>query len=108
LAALLFLYRTVLEKEFGWLNDVVRAKKPKRLPVVYSTEEARMMLDEFVGQRWLMGMQLYGGGMRLMECLRQRVIDLDFERLQVIVRSTSFRPTNHRSIGAAACGGGII
>lgn len=86
LAALLFLYRHVLEKEFGWLDDVVRAKKPKRLPVVYSIEEARMILDEFVGRRWLMGMQLYGGGLRLMECLRQRVKDLDFERLQVIVR----------------------
>ena len=75
LAALLFLYRTVLEKDFGWLDNVVRAKKPKRLPVVYTVEEARMMLDEFVGRRWLMGMQLYGGGLRLMECLRQRVKD---------------------------------
>ena len=45
-----------------------------------------MMLEQFVGRRWLMGMQLYGGGLRLMECLRQRVKDLDFERLQVIVR----------------------
>ncbi|MBI2478222.1 MAG: integron integrase [Planctomycetia bacterium] len=86
LSALLFLYRHVLEKEFGWLDDVVRAKKPKRLPVVYTVDEARMMLDEFVGRRWLIGMQLYGGGLRLMECLRLRVKDLDFERLQVIVR----------------------
>jgi len=86
LAALLFLYRNVLEKEFGWLDNVVRAKKPIRLPVVYTVDEARMVLDELVGLRWLIGMQLYGGGLRLMDCLRQRVKDLDFERLQVIVR----------------------
>jgi integron integrase len=86
LAALLFLYRHVLEKKFGWLDNVVRAKKPIRLPVVYTVDEARMVLDGLVGVRWLIGMQLYGGGLRLMDCLRQRVKDLDFERLQVIVR----------------------
>jgi integron integrase len=86
LAALLFLYREVLERDFGWLDDVVRAKKPKRLPVVYTPEEAMAILEELQEVRWLMGMLLYGGGLRLMECHRLRVKDLDFERLQVTVR----------------------
>ena len=86
LSALLFLYREVLERDFGWLDDVVRAKKPKRLPVVLSSEEALAIIAELAGVRWLMGMQLYGGGLRLMACLRLRVKDLDFERLQLTVR----------------------
>ncbi len=56
LAALLFLYREVLERDFGWLDGVVRAKKPKRLPVVYTVQEARMVIDELHGVRWLMAM----------------------------------------------------
>jgi len=86
LSALLFLYREVLQRDFGWLDDVVRANKPKRLPVVFTPEEAMAIISELVGVRWLMAMQLYGGGLRLMECLRLRVKDLDFERLQVTVR----------------------
>ena len=86
LAALLFLYREVLKREFGWLKDVVRANKPKRLPEVFSPEEAKSMIDDLRGARWMMGMLLYGGGLRLMECLRLRVKDLSFERLQLIVR----------------------
>jgi len=86
LSALLFLYRQVLEREFGWLNNVVRANRPKRLPAVFTPEEALAIIAELSGVRWLMGMQLYGGGLRLMECLRLRVKDLDFERLQVTVR----------------------
>jgi integron integrase len=86
LSALLFLYREVLERDFGWLDNVVRARKPKTLPVVYSPEEAMGIIGELKGRRWLMGMQLYGGGLRLNECLQQRVKDLDFERLQITVR----------------------
>jgi integron integrase len=86
LSALLFLYREVLQQDFGWLSDVVRAKKPKRLPVVFTPEEAMAIIEQLQGVRWLMGLQLYGGGLRLMECLRLRVKDLDFERLQVTVR----------------------
>ena len=65
---------------------MVRAKKPKRLPVVFTPEEAMAIIEQLQGVRWLMGLQLYGGGLRLMECLRLRVKDLDFERLQVTVR----------------------
>ena len=61
LSALLFLYREVLERDFGWLNDVVRANKPKRLPTVFTPEEAVALIGELAGVRWLMGMQLYGG-----------------------------------------------
>lgn len=86
LSALLLLYREVLQKEFGWLDDVVRAKRPKRLPVVFTPEEAMAIIEELQGVRWLMGMLLYGGGLRLMECLRLRVKELEFERLQVTVR----------------------
>jgi integron integrase len=86
LSALLFLYREVLACEFGWLEGVVRAKKAKRLPVVYTPEEAMAIIEELQGVRWLMGILLYGGGLRLMECLRLRVKDLDFEHLQVTVR----------------------
>jgi len=86
LSALLFLYREVLERDFGWLEDVVRANKPKRLPAVFTPEEAVAIINELAGVRWLMGMQLYGGGLRLMECLRLRVKDVDFERLQITVR----------------------
>ena len=86
LSGLLFLYREVLEREFGWLEDVVRAKRPKRLPVVFTPEEAMAIIELLQEVRWLMGMLLYGGGLRLMECLRLRVKDLDFEQLQVTVR----------------------
>jgi integron integrase len=86
LSALLFLYRNVLKREFGWLDSVVRAKKPKRLPVVFSPEEAMAVLRQLQGVRWLMGVLLYGAGLRLEECLRLRVKDLDFERRQVAVR----------------------
>jgi hypothetical protein len=58
LSALLFLYREVLEREFGWLKEVVRAKKSKRLPVVFTPEEAMAVIEELQGVRWLMGLQL--------------------------------------------------
>jgi len=87
LAALLFLYREVLERDFGWLDDVVRAKKPKRIPVVFTADEAEAIIRELNGVRWLMGMMMYGGGLRVSDCVRQRVKDLDFDRLEIIVRS---------------------
>jgi site-specific recombinase XerD len=63
LSVLLFLYREVLERDFGWLEDVVRAKKPKRLPVVFTPEEAMAIIEVLQGVRWLMGTLLYGGGL---------------------------------------------
>lgn len=86
LSAVLFLYRDVLGQEFGWLQDVVRAKRGKRLPVVLSRTEVRALCDHLQEDKWLMATLLYGAGLQLMECLRLRVKDVDFARNQIIVR----------------------
>ena len=87
LAALLFLYRTVLERDVPWLEDLVRAKHPGRLPVVLSREEVGAVLRQLHGVPRLMGVLLYGAGLRLLECARLRVKDVDFGRAQLIVRA---------------------
>jgi integron integrase len=86
LSALLFLYREVLALPIGWVDDVERAKKPKRLPVVFTKEEARAVLAHVRGESWLMASLLYGSGLRLMECVRLRVKDVDLARLEITVR----------------------
>ena len=86
LAALLFLYREVLGVELPWLDDVVRARGPERLPVVLSREEVRAVLSEMQGVTRLMATMLYGSGLRLLECCRLRVKDVDFGRRQIVVR----------------------
>ena len=80
LSALLFLYRHVIGREVGSLGDVIRARKPKRLPVVMTREEVKAVLDQLSGDKWLMANLMYGAGLRLMECLRLRVQDVDFAR----------------------------
>lgn len=87
LSALLFLYREVLEMDLPWLKDVVRAKLPQRLPVVLSRQEVKSVLDNMSGVYHLLAMLLYGTGMRLMECIRLRVKDVDFERGEILVRN---------------------
>ncbi len=86
LAALLFLYREVLGQDLPWLDNVVRAKRPRRLPVVLTPAEVRALLARLDGREWLMAGLLYGTGMRLMECLRLRIKDVDFARREIIVR----------------------
>ena len=86
LAALLFLYREVLGVELPWLDDVVRARGPERLPVVLSRGEVRAVLSEMHGVTRLMATLLYGSGLRLLECCRVRVKDVDFGRRQIVVR----------------------
>lgn len=86
LAALLFLYREVLDVELGPLPGATRANRPKRLPVVLSRAEARSLLAELAGVERLVALLLYGGGLRLLESLRLRVKDLDFERHEILVR----------------------
>jgi integron integrase len=86
LSAVLFLYRRVLKRDLGSLGDVIRARRPKRLPVVMTQDEARSVLGQLQGQVWLMASLMYGGGLRLMECLRLRVQDIDFGANQIIVR----------------------
>lgn len=87
LNALLFLYRRVMGVELAWINEVIRAKKAARLPVVLSVEEVQALLSELQGPYWLIGSLLYGSGLRLMECLRLRVKDIDFEQRRIVVRS---------------------
>jgi len=87
LAALLFLYRQVLGLELGWFDDLVRAKRPVRVPVVLSAQETTSLLEHLQGTHWLMASLLYGAGLRLMECLRLRVKDVDFAYRQILVRS---------------------
>lgn len=84
--ALLFLYREVLKQDFGDFSDTVRAKKPRKLPVVFSKEEIRKILNQLDGQKWLMAQLMYGAGLRIMECLRLRVKDIDFYYKQIMVR----------------------
>jgi integron integrase len=87
LSSLLFLYKEVLEMEIGWLANVVRAKRPEHLPTVLTPDEVRRVLGFLAHQYWLMANLMYGSGLRLMECLRLRVKDVDFDYRQVIVRS---------------------
>lgn len=86
LSALLFLYREVLGIQLPWMEAVVRAKRPRRLPSVLSVAEVRRLLAMLEGRAWLMASLLYGTGMRLMECLRLRVKDVDFARGEILVR----------------------
>ncbi len=86
LQALLFLYRQVLEVELPWLENVTRAYRPKRLPVVLSVLEVRSVLAQLEGTSWLIANLLYGSGLRLMEAHRLRVKDVVLERGEIIVR----------------------
>jgi len=86
LSALLFLYRHVLFKEIGDLGEVIRARRPKRLPVVLTREEVKALLGNLTGDKWLMASVMYGAGLRLLECLRMRIQDIDFARNEIIVR----------------------
>jgi integron integrase len=85
-SALLFLYREVLELVLPWLDNVEQAKAPKRLPVVLTRAEAQALLCRLEGTHWLIASLLYGTGMRIMECLRLRVKDIDFARREILVR----------------------
>ena len=87
LSPLLFLYRQVLQQEVPWLNGMVRAKQPQRLPVVLTRDEVRAMLQHLEGVPHLMALLLYGAGLRLLECARLRVKDVDFASNQITVRS---------------------
>jgi integron integrase len=87
LNALLFLYKEILERKIGLIQGVVRANRPKRLPVVLTKEEVKRVLDSLENTPWLMATLLYGAGLRLLECCDLRVKDIDFARNQIIVRA---------------------
>ncbi|HBK47054.1 MAG TPA: hypothetical protein DDZ67_11595 [Xanthomonadaceae bacterium] len=86
LAALLFLYREVLGRELPWMDEIQRARRPRRLPTVLSEDEVAGLLAEMEGRYGLMAALLYGTGMRLMECVRLRVKDMDSGRNEIVVR----------------------
>jgi integron integrase len=86
LAALLFLYRRVLGLQLPWLNDIVRAKRPRRLPAVLTRTEVGALLAKLEGTHALMAKLMYGTGLRLMECLQLRVKDIDLDRREIVVR----------------------
>ena len=85
-SALLFLYKEVLGIELPWLDNVELAKTGKRLPVVLTREEVQAILSRLTGTHWLVGSLLYGTGMRIMECLRLRVQDVDMARREILIR----------------------
>lgn len=86
LNAIVFLYRAVLKRDLGEIRSIQWAKRPARLPVVFTREEAKAVLDHLEGTKWLMASLLYGSGLRLMECLRLRVKDIDFIYRRIAVR----------------------
>ena len=86
LSALLFLYKEVLGRELAWLDGLQRASRPPRLPVVLTRDEVERLLAELQGTRWLIASLLYGAGLRVMECLRLRIKDVDLGYRQILVR----------------------
>jgi len=86
LSAVLFLYKIVLHQDLGRIEDVVHAQTPKKLPVVLTRQEVKAVLQYLSGPSWLMASLLYGSGLRLLECLRLRVKDIDFSYQQITVR----------------------
>jgi integron integrase len=94
-SALLFLYRSVLEVEPGLIEGVIRAQRPKRLPVVLTRSEVRRVLAQLTGTYRLIGQLLYGSGLRLLEGLRLRVKDLDFGQGEILVREGKGNKDRH-------------
>jgi len=86
LSAVLFLYQQVLKQEVGWIEQVQRAKKPKRVPVVLTRDEVQRIFEQLRGTPRVMAGLLYGSGLRLMECVRLRVKDVDFGYARITVR----------------------
>jgi len=88
LSAILFLYKQVLKIELPWLDNVVRAKEKRHLPIVFTREEVKAILAQFDGTYWIMFSLMYGAGLRLSECLRLRVKDIDFHYKQLVIRDS--------------------
>ncbi len=87
LAAILFLYKRVLNVALPWIDNVVRARRPKRLPTVLTQDEARNVIAHLRGVHWLLAGLLYGSGLRLLEALRLRVKDVDLHHRRILVRN---------------------
>lgn len=101
LAALLFLYREVLQVELPWMDEVIRAKRPQRVPVVLTREEVRRVMAHLDGRAGLVARLLYGTGMRLLESLRLRIKDVDFARNEITIRSGKGRKDRRTMLPAS-------
>ena len=101
LNAILFLYREIVKKDIGYVDGVVRAKRPHRLPVVLTRQEVRSILGALGKSDWLMVMLLYGAGLRLMECLQLRIKDIDFTSNQILVRAGKGDKDRHTMLPTA-------
>lgn len=87
LSAILFLYREVLELELPWIDTFTKSKRPAKLPVVLNKNEVSKLLAAVRAPQHLLVLQLlYGTGMRLMECMRLRIQDIDFDRREIVIR----------------------
>ncbi len=103
LAAVLFLYRELLGTDPGWIDDMVRARRPRRLPVVLTRSEVEALLGGLRGVPWIMATLLYGSGLRLSECLRLRVKDVDFSRGEIVVREGKGNKDRVTMLPTAVC-----
>ena len=101
LAALLFLYKNVLRRELN-LMEIARAKRPARLPLILSRTEVAAILAHLQGTCWLMASLMYGSGLRVLECCRLRVKDIDFERRELTPGATPGTPTVRQAQGGTA------
>ena len=109
LNALLFLYREVLGTGMEWVDGFERAKRSQRVPMVLSQSEVRGLLGQLSGIQLLIGQVLYGTGLRLMECLRLRIKDVDFARGQIVVhagKGDKDRGTGCHQTGGETCQAG--
>lgn len=95
LSAVLFLYKKVLGIDLPWMDDIVRAKRPVRVPIVMTRNEVVRVLECMHGNHWLMASLLYGSGLRLIECLSLRIQDIDFEYLQLVIRGGKGNKDRH-------------
>jgi integron integrase len=103
LSALVFLYRVVLRTDIDWLNGIVRAKRPVRLPVVLTRREVRAILNQMQGTPLLMASLMYGAGLRLLECARLRIKDVDFAKGEITVRDGKGGKDRITMLPAALC-----
>ena len=87
LCAIIFLYKYAINRKIGDIGGVIRARKPVRLPVVMTRDEVKAVLSNLTGDKWIIAYLIYGTGLRLLECLRLRIQELDFNKNQIIVRS---------------------
>ncbi|NWF88751.1 MAG: integron integrase [Ignavibacteriaceae bacterium] len=101
LQAILYLYKNILKKEIGWINDIKRAARIKHLPVVFSKKEVIKIFDYLSGTSKLIIALLYGGGLRLTEALKLRIKDIDFDYQQILVRDGKGEKDRHTVLPAS-------